>query len=216
MNKLSKIGIIASSLMLFAGSANAADYCVPGGTNPDGMSITDLTFNGDNSADCYGVVLGNDNAGINGLGLTWGTDWTFLAKDDSPGSAGSGTGSYEGLDFQLAADAGKLGSWTLTITDTNGPADLNLPTSLDFVAALKGSDRYGLWFLDDVTVDASNTGTWKINFLGASGRTIPDLSHMSLYVRDGGGTIIEVPEPTSTLLLASGLLGLAFMRRRYV
>ncbi|CAH1387874.1 PEP-CTERM sorting domain-containing protein [Candidatus Nitrotoga sp. M5] len=217
MNKLLKYSIVTAALMIFAGNVSAAPmYCSVSNPNSDGMDTNNVTYNGTDSDDCYGVVQANDSETlINSLDL-WDavtTPWSLLAKDDT----NSGNGSFGGVNFNLSTTAGTSGNWTLTGTAI---APVTLPVYLDFMVVLKGSQRFGAWFLDNVAFDGNDGGTWAINFVN-NGGNVPNLSHMSLYTRAGDTPPCtvncgpnQIPEPTSLLLMGAGLISFGFARRR--
>lgn len=206
--------LLAAALSTCFGAAQAASYCAPGTTNVDGMSTSNMTFNGVASNDCFGIVSGNDDlASINAL-ANWngpGTadDWLYQLKDNAPGNATAGTGNFFGVSWTLQASLTSPGTWTL-----NGVGAL--PQTLDFVGVLKGSNSHAAYFFDDRTVTTTNNGTFSIVFTN-NGGNIPNLSHMSLYFRQGGGGgNNNTPEPASLALVGAGLIAAAALRRRQV
>lgn len=202
------VGALAMTFFTVGAAYAAPTYCSAGSPHPDGLAVTDMTLNSINSSDCYGVVSGNINSttDLNTLNV-FGNDWEARITTD-----GGATTTFEGLQITLSATGvgDTSGTWELAIVDTNGTDPLNLPTTLDLVGALKASDRYALYFFDDILLSADNDGTWIITFENRGGQ-LPDLSHLDVFIR--GGTT-NVPEPATLLLLGVGMLGLAGIRRR--
>lgn len=206
--------LLISGVMGVASQANAAGYC-SAGMATEGISASNMTFNGISANDCYGVVSGNftgsgahDGAPVLNA-MDWGTGWTYL--DSTDGNSG---GPFMGLTFTVVAPLNTSGTWILTGTDTNGSAPLNFPTSLDLAVSLKGGNEYALWGFDNVVVDGSDTGTFSITFKNNGGQN-PNLSHMTVFGREASsGTITPVPEPETYAMLLAGLGLVGFAARR--
>jgi hypothetical protein len=81
----------------------------------------------------------------------------------------------------------------------------------DVMLVLKGGngntvpDRYVGYLLEQ----GQDWGSYLSPFMNGSRRK--DISHISVYLRQGGNA---VPEPTTLALIGIGLVGLAYMRRR--
>jgi len=203
------------ALLGVATSASADVFCSAPGAHPDNLDVSDVTYSPtgvapfSDSNDCYGVVDGNvnDASDVNGV---WGTGFVLA---ESTETAGAGSSVLGGLTFTLTGPVNGTtgGTYTLSATDNNGAAAPNFPMSLDFIVALKASNRYALYFFDDAVFDGSGGGAWSIEFVN-NGQQIPGLSHMLVFVREG--TTRQVPEPAVLSLLGAGFVSIAMLRRR--
>lgn len=246
--------VVSSAVMglLFSAGAVAKpvapplEYCNSNGSaNSNGMSLSDATYGVSgpttgpfvNSSDCYGVVLANINSAsdVNGLGLTWGTNWLLGAGTDSgnetvsltfpSGGSDPNQGTTGNFTFSMSSTGtGSTGTYTLTATDDNGATLPNLPIGLDFILAVKASDRYGLYLFSDVEMDGSGGGAWSITYQNNGGQ-IPAISHIDILVRadslsssssssGGASSGGNLPEPATLALIGLGLLAAAGMSRR--
>jgi hypothetical protein len=201
----------AVTVLGFAG----ATYAAPCGT---GLDTTNMTINGEFADSCVGTfTLGSNSENtlqsyLNTNGI-FGGGWDHVVRDAST-SGGTTTGeTFMGIQFSLNATGNATGTFTLALTDTNGPAALNLPAIFDIVGVLKASVSSAAYFFDDIVLDDSNNGTYTISFLSNGGQ-IPSLSHMDILVRDGRTPPTDVPEPASVGLLGIGILAAAMARRR--
>jgi len=213
---LSAATLVAGSV-LFANVASAA-----------ACSVNDVTFSStypSNQAPataCSNALDGQGNTpNLEALAALWGPGFVngVTLGDAAAGSATGSANVLGGFQFQISGiTASTSGTFTFTITDTNGGAAPNLPFYLDFVLYLKGGNAdTAAYFFDDTLVDAVGGGEWNVSFLNGGGN-VPDLSNISVWVREGQGQgdddDTDMPEPGTLALLGLGLLGLGLSRRR--
>lgn len=202
-------------LTMVVGTANAA------------LSNADVTFNDVASNGFFGPVdLSNQDsdtikkfANTSNVGWNFGSSWDFLIRNDNTGPVSS-----NGLTFTLSAAKGQNGqptpaTWELTVTDDDLNTAPSIPFTMDFLIHMHGGNNDAFYFFDDRTINATNAGTFQINFVN-NGNQFPGLSNFDILVRDlqngggGGGGGSEIPEPASLLLFGAGLLGFGLNRRR--
>jgi len=185
IRRLCASAVLALVLLGWSGSASAATVNCPGTA-----ATTDREFTLDTAvaATCYQYGTGNLGGNgdfINGLG------WVTLDKSDD-----TTTGNHDG--------------W-LTITGqgtTSGTFTID-PTAWTTYGTILFALKSGEGQLDPdwavfTLAFGTLTGNWSL-----SGNQ--SLSHANLY---GGGDPLPAPEPTSMVLLGTGLLGLAARMRR--
>lgn len=200
-------------------NSGAADFDPSVNDDTPQLSVNNMSYNANPATDCYGKVVGNDDAAaINALG-NWGTGWALAARDNTDPLESDVTNLVSGIQWQITADLGVSGNYLVTGVDMNGVLSANLGDVFDFVFTLKGGNGYALYLFENMVFDGSDGGAFNIVFLN-NGDQRPNLSHATGYVRfdseggGGGGGNGSVPEPPTILLVGAGIAGL-WCKRRY-
>jgi hypothetical protein len=141
-----------------------------------------------------GNITGQEDEIIEEIANSFGITATFGGKTD----AGSTNGPFSNVD-----------------NGTSGSVTFDNALFGDFVLALKAGDSFSLFFFQNAmgieTVEYTTDGVGvNTNSNSPHGYPVNGLSNASLFT----GRTTSVPEPSTMLLLATGLLGLAVMARR--
>lgn len=217
--KLRTATFFAMAWMLGLGAAQAAP-CTPGAkasARLGGASTDDVTLHGAAADQCH-VSLNNAQSGPYGdssaFATALGSGWSLLAKIDERGQIipDPATAGPASLDLGFARSSTTAGTWSITS---------NRNITLDLVFAMHAGSATGAFLFDNESLVAGMpaAGAWAIEWTN-NGRQVPAYSNLTLFYRDVSAITppppppSEVPVPGVLGLLAAGVAGVAFSRRR--
>jgi hypothetical protein len=179
--------------------------------------VTDVIGNFSN-ADCAAAVDGDIKTGasqtqtrtLSEAGITSGSNFAILFNPSEPGGDGI---SLDGLVANFYSSAGNL-LMTAVYTGTN---PLNFPTTetgtgnTGFEFALNGTEAAQLQTL----INANGLSNIHVGLAGSAGNPLAATGGLETFFIFNSGLATITPEPSTTVLTATGLFALAgFIRRR--
>jgi len=190
-------GLLGIGLLISGVTPAHAQLTSAGLSCNNGSAVT--VFNVDAVA-CSGAWNGN-NMNQQSLVLS------KLASDFTTWAGSGATWSYVGSTGNNAVFQSAVGSTSGTLTFAN-------PVKGLFALALKASNQFSLYLFDGGTAGITSIAFTTVG-TSVNGHGIPQgLSHASLYDADVVPTVTPTPEPSTYLLMVTGLGLVGLVRRR--